>query len=47
MSLKSVPSLPRQGKAHPEVQRLPKGMISKGTWEQRTFAAKRFKKESK
>ena len=47
MSLKSIPPLPRQGKEHPEIQKLPKGVISKGTWESRAFAKRTFKKDTK
>lgn len=43
--MKSAPPLPKQFKQHPEVQKLPKGVIAKSTWERRTFAAKRFLKE--
>ena len=47
MSLKSVDPLPPQKRAHPQKARLPKGMISQGAWERRTFAAKRFGQEPK
>ena len=46
MSLKSIPPLPRQHKEHPEITKRMRGEISKGTWEKRTFAKRKFKKES-
>ena len=47
MSLKSIPPLPKQGKQHPEIQKLPRGVISKGAWEKKTFTARKFKKDAK
>ena len=47
MSLKSMPPLPRQHQEHPEKQKLVRGEITKGTWERKTYAAKRFKPEAK